>query len=298
MLRFQPTETPSWDAIVSTSHKLTQVCTWTEQYYKLPAAAKSFVQDSYCRAAVAQCVLNANLSEETGLADLDSTKEVLQAAKATLSGKPAQETKQLGDAMQALATHYEDMSACQPQHSLEALTLTPDIICQVHRVLMHDLVHNAGEYRSGEAYGGFAEGIFFYQSAQLIPSLLLTVCDLYNQSLRKIAASANQVPELYRLAAVLFVQLVTVHPFSDGNGRLARLLASHVLRSVTPFPITPHSDGTDSTRKTYVAVIMAARVVDSKANSFLTLSAPADFTALLIHAGWEGWKNCFNNLER
>ena len=76
------------------------------------------------------------------------------------------------------------MSACQLQHSLEALTLTPEIICQVHRVLMHDLVHNAGEYRKGEAYGGFAQGIFFYQPAQLIPSLLLTVCDLYNQSLR------------------------------------------------------------------------------------------------------------------
>ena len=233
MLRFQRTEAPSWGVTVATSDKLIQICTWTEQYCKLPAAAKDFVQNSYCRAAVAQCVLSALLSEETGLADLDSTQEVLQAAAATVSGKPAQETKQLGDALQALAVHYESMSACQLRHSLEALTLTPEIICQVHRVLMHDLVHNAGEYRKGEAYGGSAEGIFFYQPADcqqlLIPSLLLTVCDLYNQSLRDIADSANQVPALYRLAAVLFVRFVTVHPLSDGNGRLARLLASHVL---------------------------------------------------------------------
>ena len=163
---------------------------------------------------------------------------------------------------------------------------------------LHDLVHNAGEYRKREAYGGFAEGIFFYQPALLIPSLLLTVCDLYNQSLRDIADSANQVPALYHLAAVLFVQLVTVHPFSDGNGKLARLLASHVLRSVTPFPITPFADGTDLTRKVYVGAIVAARAVDGKANSFLTMSAPADFSALLIHAGWESWKSCFKNLER
>lgn len=298
MLRFQPTEAPSWDVTVPTSVKLAQICTWTEQYRKLPVAAKDFVQNSYCRAAVAQCVLSANLSEETGLADLDSTQEVLQAAAATVSGKPAQETKQLGDALQALAVQYESISACQLQHSLEALTLTPEIICQVHRVLMHDLVHNAGEYRNGEAYEGFAEGIFFYQPAQLIPSLLLTVCDLYNQSLRDIADSANQVSSLYHLAAVLFIQFVTVHPFSDGNGRLARLLASHVLRSVTPFPITPHADGTDLARKVYVGAIMAARAVDGKANSFLTLSSPADFTALLIHAGWESWKSCFENLER
>ena len=180
------------------------------------------------------------------------------------------------------------MSACQLQHSLEALTLTPESICQVHRVLMHDLVFNAGEYWNGEAYGGFAEGIFFCQPAQLIPSLLLTVCDLYNQSLHDIADSANQVPALYHLAAVLFVQFVTVHPFSDGNGRLARLLASHVLRSVTPFPITPRADGTDLTRKPYVGAIMAARAVDGKANSFLTLSAPADFSALLMLDGKAG----------
>lgn len=298
MLRFHPTEAPTWDVNVGTSHKLAQICTWTEQYCKLPVAAKEFVQNSYCRAAVAQCVLSANLSEETGLADLDSTQEVLQAATATVTGKAAQETKQLGDALQALAGHYESMSACQPQHSLEALTLTPDVICHVHGALMHDLVHNAGEYRNGEAYGGFAEGIFFYQPAHLIPSLLLTVCDLYNQSLRDIANIANQVPTLYHLAAVLFVQFVTVHPFSDGNGRLARLLASHVLRSVTPFPITPRADGTDAARKAYVGAIMAARAIDGKANSFLTLSAPADFAALLIHAGWESWKNCFDNLER
>lgn len=106
MLRFQPTEAPSWDVTVATSVKLTKISAWTEQYSKLPAAARDFVHKSYCRAAVAQCVLSANLSEETGLADLDSTQEVLQAA-AQVSGKPAQETKKLGDAMQALAVQYE-----------------------------------------------------------------------------------------------------------------------------------------------------------------------------------------------
>lgn len=76
------------DVTVATTDKLTQICTWTEQYRKLPAAAKDFVQNSHCRAAVAQCVLSANLSEETGFA-VDSTQEVLQAAAATVSGKPA-----------------------------------------------------------------------------------------------------------------------------------------------------------------------------------------------------------------
>ena len=298
MLHFEPTEAPSWDVNVPTSQKLAQICAWTEQYSKLPVAAKDFVQKGYCRAAVARFVLSANLSEDTGLGDLDSTQAVLEAAGA-VSGKPARETKQLGAAMQLLAAHYEDMSAAQPQHSLEALTLTPDIIYQVHRVLMQDLIHNPGERRLGEAYGGFAMGLYFYQPAELIPSLLLTICDFYNQSLRAIANSSDPVSLLYRLAAVLFVQFVTLHPFSDGNGRLARLLASLVLRSVTPFPVTPHADGTALTRTVYLDAIMAARSADSKASkAFLSLSAPTDFTALLIQSGWEGWQNCFENLER
>ena len=295
MLRFQPTEAPLWDVNVPTSRKLAQICAWTDQYSRLSTDAKNFVQKGYCRAAVARFVLSANLSEDTGLGDLDSTQEVLAAAGA-VSSKPARETKQLGAAMQLLADQYEEMSAAQPQHRLEALTLTPDIICRVHRILMQDLIHNPGQHRLGEAYGGFATGVFFYQPSELIPSLILTICDFYNQSLCAIANTSDQVPRLYRLAAVLFMQFVTVHPFSDGNGRLARLLASHVLRAVTPFPVTPHADGTALTRTVYLDAIMAARSADSKA--FLSLSAPTDFTALLIQSGWEGWRSCFDNLER
>lgn len=259
-------------------------------------AAKEYVQKTFCRIATARFVLSANLSEETGLSDLESTQEVLEGSSNILS-KPARETRQLAAAMQVLAGHYEELCASQMQHSLEALILTPDIIHQVHRVLMQDLVHNPGEARLAPAYGGFSRmGIYIYQPPELVPSLLLTICDLYNQALREIAASSEQMPLLYRLAAVLFVQLATVHPFSDGNGRLARLLASHVLRSVTPFPVTPHADGTASNRAMFLDAIMAARSEDSKA--FLHLSAPKHFTALMIQAGWECWQSCFVDMEK
>lgn len=297
MLLFQPTEAPSWGFHMPTSNKLTQICAWTQQYSDMSAVCKDFIYRDYCWAATARFVLSANLSEGTGLSDLESTQAILHAG-AHVSGKAARETKQLGDAMQLLASHYSDMSESQPQHSLEALMLTPDIICQAHHVLMHDVIFNAGEYRTGEAYGGFTSGTFLYQPAKLISSLLLTVCDFYNQALTVIANSSDQVPALYRLAAVLFVQFVTVHPFSDGNGRLARLLASHVLRSVTPFPVTPYADGTDSTRTVYLDAIMAARSTDGKTGSFMNLLAPTDFAALLIQAGWEGWQGCFRCLER
>jgi Fic family protein len=42
---------------------------------------------------------------------------------------------------------------------------------------------------------------------------------------------------------VLFVRFAAVQPFERGNGRVGRILATHVLRAVTPFPLTPFSDG-------------------------------------------------------
>ena len=302
MLRFEPTETRKWDDSTPTSQKLAQICAWTDQYSNLPDKAKQFIETSYYRAAVARFVLSANLSEEAGLEDFDSTQEVLAAAAGDLSSKSARETKQLGSAMQQLAEHYVQQLSEQPQHKLEALMLTADTICRLHSTLMHDLIYNPGQYRLAEACGGSAMGPFFYQKPELIPSLLLTLVDFYNQALNDIAATTDQIPQLYRLAAVLFVQFVTVHPFSDGNGRLARLLGSHVLRAVTPFPVTPYADGTSHTRSVFLNAIMAARPSPSETananRAFLKLLPPADFTALLIQSGWESWKDCFDTLER
>ena len=95
----------------------------------------------------------------------------------------------------------------------------------------------------------------------------------------------DAVPQLYQLAAVLLVQFVTVHPFSDGNGRLARSAASHVLREVTPFYMTPYADGTASTRSVFIQAITAAGGTDQM--GFLELGPP---DASMGEAGWEAWR--------
>ena len=41
---------------------------------------------------------------------------------------------------------------------------------------------------------------------------------------------------IFKSAAWLVFELLDLHPFSDGNGRLCRLLCSYVLSTCTPFP--------------------------------------------------------------
>lgn len=92
-------------------------------------------------------------------------------------------------------------------------------ICNLHRFWLGEIYLWAGSYRTVN----IAKVNFQFAAAQHIPSLMTefekkvlacyTPCK--NQSLEKVA---------YALA-VVHVELVLIHPFREGNGRLARLLA-------------------------------------------------------------------------
>ena len=50
---------------------------------------------------------------------------------------------------------------------------------------------------------------------------------------------------LFKCVAWLVFELLDLHPFSDGNGRLCRLLSSYVLSTCTPFPTPIYNLHTD-----------------------------------------------------
>ena len=131
-------------------------------------------------------------------------------------------------------------------HQLEAFHADPDLMRDLHKVLMDKLLHNAGQYRTARAYAAQADGgARFFQEPDTIDATLQTVCDRYNGRLKRIAQQPGSLhsPDvllgLIKLAAALFAEFIAVHPFSNGNGRLGRLLMAHVLHAVMPFLVTP-----------------------------------------------------------
>lgn len=93
---------------------------------------------------------------------------------------------------------------------------------KAHSVLMQGLNSNGGEYRNhGE--GIQKNGYLIYQAPDslLVPSLMHSLFDLLkNESINKIV-----------LAALFHYYSVTVHPFTDGNGRMARFWINLILIS-------------------------------------------------------------------
>ena len=56
---------------------------------------------------------------------------------------------------------------------------------------------------------------------------------------------------LFKVCAWLLVELLDLHPFSDGNGRLCRILCSYSLSSFSPFPTPVYNVWTSSSKDDY-----------------------------------------------
>ena len=89
---------------------------------------------------------------------------------------------------------------------------------------------------------------------------------------------------------------VTIHPFDDGNGRLCRLLADHVLSAVFPCPIPALLD--DSQRRRGVYVEALNNTLDLSDPKLTRAKPPSDYAALLIECAWLCWQEARQELNR
>ncbi|MCM1041764.1 MAG: Fic family protein [Bacteroides sp.] len=141
---------------------------------------------------------------------------------------------------------YADMKASlvgmlmmQEQAELKEQPLTQHFIRQLHKVLLREdytvyrdlpggkqtgyTIH-AGRYKTRPnsvmtRYGDRFE----YASPEETPSLMADLVDWYNEAER----SGRYTP--VELAALFHYRYIRIHPFEDGNGRMARLLVNYIL---------------------------------------------------------------------
>ncbi len=140
-----------------------------------------------------------------------SLKEVKDVINGTLVIGPEREIREVKNAYKA----YELIGKVSPYEVNDLL--------KVYEILTDMLIDESGVFRSGNE-GVFDEAgncIFIAPSPNLVP-------DLVNNLFEFIRTKKDTIHPLI-LSSIFHYELVFIHPFSDGNGRMARLWQNIIL---------------------------------------------------------------------
>ncbi len=156
--------------------------------------------------------IHASLAIEANSLPLNSVRDVI--AGKTVTG-PEREIKEVKNAY----TAYEELTSINPYNMQDLL--------RIHGIMTAGLIKESGRFRSGEE-GVFANGqcIFMAPPARLVPE---EMANLFNWLQKE---SKSLQPLL--LSSIFHYELVFIHPFADGNGRMARLWQTALLGQWQP----------------------------------------------------------------
>lgn len=102
-----------------------------------------------------------------------------------------------------------------PEHSFTLKDLDA-----IHRIFLGEIYSWAGKYRTVN----LSKGGFPFAAAMAIPTVML---DLERRFLRKCTpCMGKDIKEIARKIAPVHVEFLLIHPYREGNGRTARLLAT------------------------------------------------------------------------
>lgn len=148
-----------------------------------------------------------SLKIEDNSLSLDDVKDIIDGHIVLGKQREIQEVKNAYDA-------YENIAKIDP-YSIDELN-------KYHGIMTKYLVEESGRFRSGNE-GVFHNDvcIFMAPPPNMVPVLMQQLFDW-------MSASKNEIHPLI-LSAVFHYEFVFIHPYSDGNGRMARLWHSAIL---------------------------------------------------------------------
>jgi len=156
--------------------------------------------------------VHSSLKIEANSLSLDSVRDVLNDREVI---GPAKEIQEVKNAFAA----YDQIDAVDP-YSL-------DDLLRLHGVMTRLTVEESGVFRSG-AEGVYRGGVCIHIAPppEMVPSLMRQLFDW-------IAARRGEIHPLI-LSSVFHYEFVFIHPFRDGNGRMARLWQTALLSRWNP----------------------------------------------------------------
>ncbi|KAL3856066.1 hypothetical protein ACJMK2_015262 [Sinanodonta woodiana] len=189
-------------------------------------------------------------------------------------------------------------------------------ILQTHKILMDDIMDDhhtgPGKFSTNERQANFNGVKHVYPQFAADKSAFAAVTmivDQYNDMIYEIGkildGDRNKEEQLklsFKCASLFLFGFLTLHPFGDGNGRLARLLCSYSLLTFSPFLTPIYNVFSSTVEEDYVQALVAARenlTISQMINTedeakqvadIVLRQKPSDLCALIIESNWSMWR--------
>ena len=216
----------------------------------------------------------------------------------------------------------ENCSTKEEKADLDKLLDVKECIQKAHEILTTDVLSDEmipGQFSTRRRYGEFDNEIYHYphfKTENIAEAAVQSIVDEYHKHLVNIKKEIQKpmtvelLKKIFKVATSFLFSFLQLHPFSDGNGRLGRLLCSHVLGLFSPFPTAIYNVFSSTRHGDYVQALVNARIAMndtdiqekikndqvSTENEAINIAykylaaSPSDLCALIIESNWCTWK--------
>jgi len=214
--------------------------------------------DTYIR----ETIIGESTVSDTSLESIERLK------KEEIESKPARKVKNLYKAVEIL---FPDVFNT---NQTVADDFTPDLLRGIHSLIGDGLFIHAGEYRIHGAKP--AQELWTYLDASEISHSLECLCSYVRKQMVLPVMDDIKLQCRVKIAATFITNFLQIHPFSNGNGRVARLAGSLILigSSIVPVPVYAIKDS----REVFLECIRRSRELNN------TMYFPKDLARLILES--------------
>lgn len=305
LLPFQALEAPAWRKTkgLSVEKMIKRIMKYSKEWEerKKDKYESDLIKQVY-QDFLVEFILHVNMEEEKGFSTYEETDEFLKSChtgginlKRSIS-KSEQETLNLRKAYEHLLDKIKKEELSSDYGLLEI-----SLLQETHRILLQgvpleDSSTKPGIFSNQIRKTEFEGKTYYYPylpDPGRMENAVMEILDKCNTRFDCCTRDGLKEFEdfyfLFKTCAWLLFELLDLHPFGDGNGRLCRILCSYLLSTFSPFPTPVYNVWTDSTEYDYKKALYDTRNTADR--------HPTALTTMIIECSYNGWKKFFQRLE-
>lgn len=293
LIEFGLLENPSWRTEISSApsprQMIKEIVGFRREWDCVKHNYDNGFVDEVKRRLEAKFFYHCNIGEDHGLRTVGKIEEFLTSNKQTAIldsnlSLEEQETVNLRDAYSYLN------SECEAEDTECRGLLEESMLRKVNKIVLRNITRpkcltEPGIYSDRARIAHFNGEIYYYQQPDDMTEAVCLLLDRFNSLFTESMSKTDEEEKLegiFKSVAWLVFELLDLHPFSDGNGRLCRLLCSYILSTYAPFPSPIYNMYSESSKMDFEQTLVETRKSPSR--------QPQGLATMIIESNWAMWK--------